>query len=158
MNSRATWIFGAAAVAAVLTAFVVSRSLDDSPAPLQIITSEEAVQPASRGQFTPRRQGPGIAVMLPDTTAPTSSPFPIHVEFTKRAESAPVNMASLKLTYMKLWGIDITDRVRDYISGTTISVPETEIPAGEHTIEIYIEDEDRRISTKQITIRVEPDQ
>jgi len=124
------------------------------PPPLSLITMEEASKPASRGSITIQRNGPNIEIIQPNTLGTLASPFPIHIEFSIGSNAAAVNMSSLKLTYMKLWGIDITDRVKEYISGTTISVPEATMPAGKHTIEIYIEDNENNISTQQIVINV----
>ena len=124
------------------------------PPPLELVTHEEASQPATRGSFEQQTKGPNITVLAPTGTGPISSPFPIHIEFSADSAATAVNMASLKLTYMKLWGIDITDRVKDYIRGNTVSVPETDIPAGKHTIEIYIEDSEKNVSSQQITINV----
>jgi hypothetical protein len=83
-----------------------------------------------------------------------SSPLYIQVEFTGRQPNFGVNMRSFKLTYKKLWGIDITDRVLEYIDGESINAPEIELPEGKHTLEIYIEDNEENISTKLITFEV----
>ena len=127
----------------------------EPPPPLVLVTDDEASQPATRGSFEQQSKGPDIRILAPVGGSTVQSPFPIHIEFISDGAAAAVNMASLKLTYMKLWGIDITDRVREYISGTTLSVPETDIPSGRHTIEIYIEDNNRNVSSRQITINVE---
>lgn len=122
--------------------------------PLKLISPEEAGQPASRGAITIHNDGPTITIFNPLTDGEIASPFPIHIEFRPREANSAVDMQTLKLTYKKLWGIDITDRVRGYIDGTSITVPETEMPEGRHTIEIYIEDSDNNVSTKQITVNV----
>lgn len=122
--------------------------------PLKLVSPEESAQATSRGAVTIHNDGPTITIFNPVTDGEIASPFPIHIEFGQRLASSKVDMQTLKLTYKKLWGIDITDRVRDYIDGTSITVPETEMPEGKHTIEIYIEDSDNNISTKQITVNV----
>ncbi len=141
-------------IAAMLAAVVLLTGCESRP-PLELVTEEEASQPVTRGSFEQQDNGPDIRILAPLGGSTVQSPFPIHIEFISAGATAAVNMASLKLTYMKLWGIDITDRVRDYISGTTLSVPETDIPAGRHTIEIYIEDSNKNVSSRQITINVE---
>ncbi|MDP6675208.1 MAG: hypothetical protein QGH93_10240 [Gammaproteobacteria bacterium] len=146
MNTRFT-------IMAVAVSLLLSACSE--PPPLVLVTDEEAGQPSSRGGFTLQEKGPNIEIHLPNSLDLIASSFPIYIEFSEGSEASTVNMASLKLTYKKLWGIDITDRVIDYISGTTISVPETELPAGRHTIEIYIEDSKQNISTQQITVTVQ---
>jgi hypothetical protein len=45
-----------------------------------------------------------------------------------------------QLEYKKAWGIDITNRVRELITGSRIDVAESELPQGRHTVEIQISD------------------
>jgi hypothetical protein len=53
------------------------------------------------------------------------------------------------------WGIDITDRVREYIHGNVIDVAESELPKGKHTIEIQIDDSAGHRSSRLFTVTVE---
>ena len=63
-------------------------------------------------------------------------------------------MESLELEYKRAWGIDITNRVRAYIEGTVIDVAESELPRGEHTIEIRIRDTAGQRSHRLFTVTV----
>ena len=49
---------------------------------------------------------------------------------------------------------DITDRVRDYVAGTTIDVAESNLPSGKHTVEIQISDTGGNRSQKLFTVTV----
>ncbi len=146
----------AKSILTILTCSLLLAACSKHP-PLALVTDEEASQPASRDGFARQDKGPHITVLAPNILEMVTSPFPIHIEFSEGSDATAVNMASLKLTYKRLWGIDITDRVKDYVSGTTIAVPETEMPAGKHTIEIYIEDSVKNISTRQITVTIQAD-
>jgi hypothetical protein len=64
-------------------------------------------------------------------------------------------MESLKLEYKKDWGIDITDRVREYVAGTTIDVAESNLPRGKHTVEIQISDTHGNRSQELFTVTVD---
>ena len=64
-------------------------------------------------------------------------------------------MESLRLEYKKAWGFDITDRVREYITGTKIEVDESELPDGRHTIEILISDTAGNRSREQFSVTIE---
>ncbi len=138
----------------IVTLIAVLLTACSQPDPLRLVTPDEAEKPASRSGFTAQSDGPGIKIHRPTKTKNLLNPFPIHIEFVPGSKNLPVNMDSLKLTYKRLWGIDLTDRVREYIDNTSIDVPETELPAGEHTIEIYIEDIAENASTQLITINV----
>lgn len=98
--------------------------------------------------------GPEIKILAPPLNAAISNPMMVHVEFASRDPGTKVNMDSFKLTYKKLWGIDLTDRVQDYIQGASIKAPEVELPEGRHTLEIYIEDSEANVSTRLITVEV----
>lgn len=98
--------------------------------------------------------GPEIKILAPKLDTAISNPMMVHVEFASREPGANINMDSFKLTYKKLWGIDLTDRVQDYIQGASIKAPEVELPEGRHTLEIYIEDSAANVSTRLITVEV----
>jgi len=99
-------------------------------------------------------KGPQINILQPSLSSVVSNPMSVQVEFSSRQPNARVNMDSLKLTYKKLWGIDLTDRIIEYIEGDSINAPEVELPEGTHTLEIYIEDTDENVSIKLITVEV----
>ncbi len=77
------------------------------------------------------------------------------MDFVAGKSGKPVDMGSLKLEYKKAWGIDITSRVRDYIRGTTISMKEADLPAGRHSVEIFISDVADNRSSQVFTVVVE---
>ena len=142
-----------ASVVFLLTACSRSESELESK-PLMLILPEEAAQYDSTSFVPDSEKGPNIEIVQPLLTSVVTSPLSIQVEFTSRQPNLGVNMKSFKLTYKKLWGIDITDRVLEYIDGESINAPEIELPAGKHTLEIYIEDNEENISTKLITLEV----
>ena len=98
--------------------------------------------------------GPLIEIASPTHNATYEGPFPIKVEFLPGPKGFDVDIHSLKLEYKKAWGIDITDRVRDFITGTVIDVEESELPRGRHTIEIEIADVEKNLSRRIFTVIV----
>jgi hypothetical protein len=110
------------------------------------ITPEEAQLPAYQGipHFKTRgiSLGPRIIVLSPPSNGDafvSNRPVKLQVRFETTAD-APVDIRSLKVTYLRLFGIDITDRVRPYASEKGIEVDNVEIPPGEHRIELEIKD------------------
>ena len=126
-----------------------------------LITPEEAAMaPAptdKRGQpldigREPPDTGPLIEVLKPVLGAPVAVPLEVSVKFVPR--SAPVDLASLKVTVLKLFGIDITDRIRPYTTATGIQIPDAKLPSGEHTVRITVADASGGVSQKQVTLTV----
>ena len=90
--------------------------------------------------------GPVIELLNPEDYGTYESTFPVLVVFSARPEGFEVDMTSLKVTYRKLFGIAITERLREYIGDREVRVPEVKLPPGKHRFQVYIEDiEDRRM-------------
>src|SRR5690606_28377464 len=107
---------------------------------LTISAAKPLTRYSSRDSVPGTEKGPEIIILQPLLTSVVSNPMSIHIEFKSREPDSKVNMGSLKLIYKKLWGIDITDRVVEYVDGDAINAPKVELPEGTHTLEIYIED------------------
>jgi hypothetical protein len=99
-------------------------------------------------------EGPKISIASPKHNATYAGPFPIKVDFLPGPKGYEVDISTLKLEYKKAWGIDITDRVRDYIDGTAIDLAESELPTGRHTVEIEIADVEDNLSRQIFTVIV----
>jgi len=110
--------------------------------------------PVAWGSKPTSPEGPTIAIASPTNNATYEGPFPIKVEFLPGPKGYAIDLDSLKLEYKKAWGIDITDRVRDYITGTAIDVAESELPTGRHTVEIEIADVEANLSRQIFTVIV----
>lgn len=130
-----------------------------APAPLLLVSQSEldalpTDTPVAWGHKPSSPDGPKIQIASPTHNGTYEGPFPIKVEFLPGPKGYDVDIASLKLEYKKAWGIDITDRVRDYVSGTVIDVADSELPSGRHTVEIEIADVQENLSRQIFTITV----
>ena len=63
-------------------------------------------------------------------------------------------MKSLKVILLKLWDIDLTDRVRSFIKGTDIEASGLKFPEGEHEIEIRIKDQEEMETSMVFKVKV----
>jgi hypothetical protein len=99
-------------------------------------------------------EGPTIEIASPTNNATYEGSFPIKVEFRPGPKGYAVDIESLKLEYKKAWGIDITDRVREFITRTGIDVENSELPKGRHTVEIEIADTESNLSRRIFTVTV----
>ncbi|MBX3324734.1 MAG: hypothetical protein U0223_00215 [Nitrospira sp.] len=96
--------------------------------------------------------GPKIEVIKPTQGASAKPPVEIDIKFV--AKSSPVDPASLTVSVVKLINIDITDRVRTYVTASGIHVPAAQLPSGKHTVRISIADQDGLRSVKDVTFEV----
>ena len=135
------------------------------------ITKEEAALPAikhpetrmgnrpnSEDQPFPVRKestvGPIIKIEKPDPDKLYNDLIDILIRFDRNPVGEPVNMESLRIIYLKMLGIDITDRVRPYVKETRIDVNGIMFPAGEHEFEIRIKDTNELESNEIFKIKV----
>ena len=123
-----------------------------------LITPEEAeMQPALISPFDEMstgviNKGPIVEVEKPQTDKPIGSPVEVVINFRKRLSE--INLDSLSVEVEKLINIDITDRVKPYVTLKGIRIPDAPLPSGEHTILLYIEDVEGNPTDFEMTIHV----
>jgi hypothetical protein len=129
-----------------------------------LITPEEAARaPApdddlirSRGLFgssgVGMDAGPGIEILKP--TAEERQPKPLRILIRFIARSQPVDLSTLKVTVLKIIGIDITDRIQPYVTAEGIDIQEAKIPTGNHRLRISIADTTGQTSAREMTLDV----
>jgi len=135
------------------------------------ITQEEAALPTmkpketsmdnqskSKKQTFPINQqsvaGPIIKIEKPDPDQFYDDLIDILIRFDKNPLGELVNMESLRVIYLKMFGIDITDRVRPYIKKTLIDANGIMFPEGEHEFEVRIKDIEDIESAKIFKVKV----
>ena len=135
------------------------------------ITQEEAALPTmkpketsmdnqskSKKQTFPINQqsvaGPIIKIEKPDQDQFYDDLIDILIRFDKNPLGELVNMESLRVIYLKMFGIDITDRVRPYIKKTLIDANGIMFPEGEHEFEVRIKDIEDIGSAKIFKVKV----
>ena len=96
--------------------------------------------------------GPAIEVVEPLNGGRLPMPIQVLVRFAPRSE--PVDLASLKVTLIKFISIDITDRIRPYVTAEGIQVPEAKIPSGKHRVRITLADRAGAWSVKEVSFEV----
>jgi hypothetical protein len=74
------------------------------------------------------------------------------VKFAPR--NAPVDVSSLKVQVVKLIPIDITDRVRPYVTAEGIQIPDAKLPSGEHKVRLSLSDNAGVVSRKEMTVTI----
>ena len=121
-------------------------------AQVQLITAEEAKQPASAAKPASRAitRGPGVKLASPESV---SGAFALKVAFEPRGDSKN-DPASVKVELLKGNGIDLTDRIKAGIKPTGIEVASAAAPAGEHPIRVTVRDSEGRLGTAEFKLTV----
>lgn len=124
-----------------------------------ITPDEAAMAPATelpRGILEVGREdisaGPVIEVVEPLNGGRGPMPIQVLIRFTPRSE--PVDLASLKVTLVKFIQIDITDRIRPFVTPEGIQVKEAKIPPGKHRVRIAVSDKAGGASVKEVSFEV----
>ena len=124
-----------------------------------ILPEEAAMAPAPeprRGILEVGREdisiGPVIEIVEPLNGGRGPMPIQVSIRFTPRSE--PVDLASLKVTLVKFILIDITDRIRPYVTPEGIQVNEAKIPPGKHRVRITLADRAGEFSVKEVSFEV----
>ncbi|PKU22349.1 hypothetical protein [Telmatospirillum siberiense] len=122
-----------------------------------LITEQEARLPNDlQGEAEVRSitRAPTIAFVAPGNTAATQVPFPLVIRLSPHG-GARIDPASVRVTYLKLPNIDLTDRLRPYLSPTGIAMPEAIVPAGTHVLKVDVTDSDGRRASARIYVTAE---
>ena len=158
-------------IAIILILNIADQSGAEENKTISWITEEEAALPAMKSPvvgmkglpesgnqpFQVKKQtmaGPIIKIEKPDPDQLYDDLIDILVSFDKNPIGEPVNMDSLRVVYLKMFGIDITDRIRPYVKETRIDANGVKFPEGEHEFEVRIKDNEEMESSEVIKIRV----
>jgi hypothetical protein len=120
-------------------------------------TSAKGATESKSQPFQVKKQsmaGPIIKVEKPDPDHLYDDLIDILISFDRNPIGEPVNMDSLRIIYLKMFGIDITDRIRPYVKETRIDANGVKFPEGEHEFEIRIKDNEQMESSEIIKIKV----
>jgi hypothetical protein len=130
-----------------------------SAAELLISVAEAKLPPAPDAGVDLRgiSRGPGLEQVSPDPDARNvMSPLPLKIRFIIR-NNAAIELSSVKLTYLKTPAIDLTDRIKPYLSGTGIDMEQAEAPPGIHIMRLVVKDAQGRANSAMIKLTVGSD-
>lgn len=111
-------------------------------APL-ITAKEAALPPATKVASRGISRGPSVKFVNPTPDSTVNSPFDLRVIFEPRGDSK-VDVNSVKVTYLKFPYVDLTPRLKSAISVTGINFQNAEVPPGEHSVKLSVQDSEGR--------------
>jgi hypothetical protein len=122
-----------------------------------LITASEAAQPPSsdvRMNVRGITRGPSVDQISPSPTTTVHSPFELKIRFTAH-NSAKVDPSNVRVIYEKQTPIDLTDRLRKYVTGEGIDMPGAEVPPGTYLLRVEVKDSLDRKSVSEVKLLVQ---
>jgi hypothetical protein len=123
----------------------------------QLITSAEAALPAAATTEIAMRgltRGPSVDQRSPSPDALTPlGPLTLDVAFEAH-NGASVDPGSVRVTYLKDPAVDLTQRLKPYITPTGIKAGDVDVPPGTHMIRIDLTDSQGRSTTAVMKLQV----
>jgi hypothetical protein len=152
---RWRWAMLSFCVAACLPLLVAAAR---SATPVQLITPSEAALPAGT---VPSFEVRGSPTRLPTITVNSPHPgggavySPLDFKLTFLAYGgAKIDPDSVVVTYVKTPDIDITARIKPFLTADGIDIAQAEMPPGLHTFWIELKDTDGRSVGREVDVQV----
>jgi len=120
-----------------------------------LITDDEASRPTDTAVVASRAITRGPTVHFEEHPADPNAHAPF--EFRIRVEphgGSTIDPATIHVIYLKVPAVDLTERLRPYITATGIDMPAAEAPAGIHPLRIEVSDTDGRVTQAIIHLEV----
>lgn len=118
-----------------------------------VITSQEAALPLSATSKAGRSisRGPAIRQVSPSGTVPANAPFNLKVEFVGRG-GEKIAPATAQVMLLRGSNVDITQRIKAYITPNGIEIPNAMVAPGTHVLQVAVSDTNGKQSTANIEI------
>ena len=138
---------------------LASLAREKPTADFWLVTPEEAAlanaetSPGVRKRGIAPRSGPVIELLKPAAGQAARTPVEIDVKF--HPSVAPVDESTIHVTLLKIINVDLTDRLRPYITASGIYIPNANLPSGHHAVRITLADREGNASSTQMTLQIE---
>ena len=147
-RSSARFVF--AAVSALSVAVATAHA-----AGVVLITPEEAKLPPPKIAVSMPARGVtrGPQVEWVQAADPTRSPTHLQVKFRSHG-GANVDASSVRMTYLRTPDVDLTARIKPFVTDAGIDLPDAIVPPGSHTLRVDLKDSDGRSGTLSFVLNV----
>lgn len=147
----------AAARRLLLLSTLLAAPTAANSANLVLITPEEARLPPEHAPIMLAQRGvtraPSIDVVLP----PDASHSPFHLQMKFQAHGgARIDPTSVQATYLRLPNVDLTQRIKPYLTEGGIDVPAAEVPPGEHAVRVDVSDSEGHRASTSFVLKIGP--
>lgn len=143
-----------------LALFSILAVLAQSPAlaaDVILITPEEAKLPPPKLAVAMSARGVtrGPQIEAVQDVDPTHSPTHFMLKFTAHG-GARIDPATVQMTYLRTPDVDLTPRIKPFVTDNGIDIPNAVVPPGSHMLRIDLKDSDGRAGTLNFTLNVAP--
>jgi len=131
------------------------RPLAVAAVPLVLITDEEAARPEAKNvgfARMPDALGPEIIINNPISDKETTGPVKLKINFVQK--NTAVDLKSIKFKCLKSPELDLTERIRPYVTSKGLNIEQVKLPAGRYRFRIIIADINGRLSEKDLSVMV----
>ncbi len=111
--------------------------------------------PTLKGPAEDVSDGPRINILSPHDGRTYTGPVDIEVLFEQVPGGPGVRPDTLRVVYVKLWDIDITERFLPYLRSNRVYVEQAKIPSGRHVIRVSIADQAGKVSSRVMRVTVQ---
>ena len=122
-----------------------------------LITKAEAEAPPPRNAAAVATRGitrgPGIEQLSPDPDKQVRSPLRLQIKVHIR-NNVEIDIGSVKLVYLRLEPIDLTERIKAHIKSDGIQMERADVPPGLHTLRLDLRDKQGRAASAIIKLDV----
>jgi len=118
-----------------------------------VVTGAEAAMPPSATSKAGRAitRGPAIRQVSPAAAVAANQPFNLTVEFAGRG-GEKINAGSVQILVLRGSNVDITSRMKPYVTDKGIVIPNAMVPAGSYALQVSVKDAGGRESLANIEI------
>jgi hypothetical protein len=118
-----------------------------------LVNSQEAALPPAPASKAGRSitRGPAIRQVSPANAVAANRPFDLHVEFAGRG-GEKINPASAQVAILRGNNVDITARLKPFITASGIEMPAAMVPPGTYVLQVTVSDAGCRQSIANIEI------
>jgi hypothetical protein len=118
-----------------------------------LIKPEEAALPPAPAPSNTRAITRKPEIILISPAASVNSPFELRLKFQAHGGSR-IEPSSFHLIYLKSPNIDLTHRVRRYVTDKGLEMIDAEAPPGQHTMKALISDSGNREGAAVFTLSI----
>jgi hypothetical protein len=120
-----------------------------------LITPEEAKLPPPKIAIAMPVRGVtrGPQIELVQNADPTKSPTHLQLKFQAHG-GAKVDTTSVQMTYLRTPVVDLTARIKPFVTDAGIDVPDAIVPPGAHALRVDVSDSDGRSGTLSFVLNV----
>jgi len=140
----------------MLSSFLVSYGFAGIEVMTLLTEEEGAIEEAPSGLYEVGRtlnNGPDVKLIAPEPNNEYTAPLKITILFIP-AGGKDVDLSKLKVECLKLFTIDLTERVLPYTTKEGIKIENAKLPKGNHKIRITIGDVEGGITQEVFVAKV----